>query len=325
MHIFIDESGSLSGFQEGSIAAVGALAMPSKALPRIERKYARIRRGLPKVDGQVKGRLLNEAQVASVVAILARNQAIFEVTVVDVGAHTQASVAAYQEDLAKIIEARLPRFSERTRPEVQRTVHQIRQTSVPLFLQATASFDVLQSIIKHVPLYFAQRHPSELGNFSWVVDGKEPAKVTEWEKWWVWHAQGALSARSRTDPRPVLVGADYSHFDRFNNCDGASAGTDLKLLLADVNFSSEPEVGLELVDVVVNAVRRAMLGNLGKEGWFDIRRLMIHRGEHYMGLMLLGDTKPPTNPAYATVVAHFLNGGRNMLSPRFQRMADEEE
>jgi hypothetical protein len=28
--------------------------------------------------------------------------------------------------------------------------------------------------------FFAQRKPYELGSFSWVVDGKEPAKVTRW-------------------------------------------------------------------------------------------------------------------------------------------------
>lgn len=299
------------------------MAIPSAALPNIEKRYSKLRKRLPKANGEVKGRLLNEAQVASVVSLLARNQAVFEVTVLDVGAHTAAYVTAYQEGLAKGMEDRLPRFNVQAQPDVQRTVDQIRKTSTPLFLQAITTFDLLHTIIKHIPMYFAQRQPAELGSFSWLIDGKDAAKVTEWEKWWTWYAHGALFTRSRTDPRPQLVGADYSYFDRFNDRSEPDAGIDLGLLLDDLRFSSEPEVGLELVDIVVNAVRRAMVGNLGKEGWFNIPRLMIHRRDHYITLMLLGDTRPPDSPSYTQVVRHFVGGGKSMLSPYFQRMADE--
>ena len=326
MHIFIDESGSFSGDQKGALAAVGALAIPDKALPRIERKYASIRRALPKVGGEVKGRLLSEPQVAKVVSFLVRNHAVFETTAIDVGAHTQRGVTVYKDELARMIEARLPRFNEQTRPEVQKTADQIRATSVPLFLQATTTFDVIQNVIKHVPLYFAQRQPEELGSFTWVVDGKEPSKVTDWEKWWPWHATGALAVRSITDPRPTLKGADYSFFDSYNGSDGKEVGTDLKVLMADLRFSSRPEPGLELVDILVNAVRRAMAGNLGRAGWRDIRRLMIHRREHYIGLLLLENASTePTDPGYADVVRHFAQEGRSMLSPRFLREAATEE
>jgi hypothetical protein len=79
MKIFIDESGSFSGFQTGSVGAVGALAVPDGKLAFIEKKYAKIRRRLPLFKGEVKGRLLNEMQVAEVVSLVARNAAIFEV------------------------------------------------------------------------------------------------------------------------------------------------------------------------------------------------------------------------------------------------------
>jgi hypothetical protein len=108
--------------------------------------------------------------------------------------------------------------------------------TVPLFLQALATFNVIQSVIMHVPLYFAQRQPKELGNFAWVVDGEDQDKVTEWETWWPWYACGALSTRSRSDAMPVLEDADYSYFERFNYIDGAAEGTDLNLLLADLGF-----------------------------------------------------------------------------------------
>ena len=324
MHVFMDESGSFSGFTHGSLGVVAALAVPDTTLPKLTARYLNVRSDLPQKHGEVKGKSLNETQVSNIITLLTRYHVILEVTVIDLGAHTLEGVVAYKNNLAQLMEDRLPRFNSSAQIEVCRTIDQIRKTSVPLFLQAMASFDVLQSVIRHVPLFFAQRQPRELNNFSWVVDGKGPSKVTDWESWWSWYAHGALAVRSRTYPRPELIGADYSYFTRFDARDGE--GTDLELLLADLRFSSDIEPGLELVDILVNATRRALVGNLRIEGWRNIRRLMIHRPEHYINLMLLaGAGQAPTRPVYGAVVKHFSAHGKTMLSPKFSRMAAEEE
>jgi putative transposase len=57
MHIFIDESGSFTGYHPRSISVVAALAIPNGNIRGIRRKYARIRPSLPKDNGEVKGRL----------------------------------------------------------------------------------------------------------------------------------------------------------------------------------------------------------------------------------------------------------------------------
>ena len=284
----------------------------------------KLRSNLLKRDGEVKGKSLNEEQVASVVKLLARYHVMLEVTVIDLGAHTLDGVRIYKNNLAQLMEERLARFNPSAQTEVRTSIDQINRTSIPLFLQAITSFDVLHSVICHVPLFFAQRQPRELGSFAWVIDGKEPTKVTEWETWWPWHAHGALAGRSRNHPRPELVGADYSYFARFDAEEGE--GTDLGLLLADLRFSSDIEPGLELVDILVNAVRRALVGNLGIEGWRDIRRLMIHRPDHYINLMLLGGVgQAPTRLTYGAVIKHFSAGGKGIISPKFARIAYEEE
>jgi hypothetical protein len=56
MKIFIDESGTFSGFHDLSIGAVGALAVPDSKLAFIERKYDGIRKRLPHANGEVKGK-----------------------------------------------------------------------------------------------------------------------------------------------------------------------------------------------------------------------------------------------------------------------------
>jgi hypothetical protein len=74
LHIFIDESGSFTGYHGESLSVVGALAIPDGKLEFIKRKYAKMRSRLPLENGEVKGRLLNEQQVNAIVTLLARNE-----------------------------------------------------------------------------------------------------------------------------------------------------------------------------------------------------------------------------------------------------------
>ena len=79
-------------------------------------------------------------------------------------------------------------------------------------------------------------------------------------------------------------------YDRFKGEDGDIEGTNTKLLLAGVRFSAAAEPGLELVDIVVNATRRALVGTLGEAGWSGIPQLMIHRlHEPYIQFLIVGD------------------------------------
>ena len=97
MHVFIDESGSFTGFHAGSISVVGALAIPDEKLGPLKKKYAKIRTRLPLEKGEVKGRLLNEWQIEEVVTLLARNEVLFEGTAIDLGMHTEQAVHDYKK------------------------------------------------------------------------------------------------------------------------------------------------------------------------------------------------------------------------------------
>ena len=127
-------------------------------------------------------------------------------------------------------------------------------------------------------------------------------------------------------PAPRMEGADYSYFDRFHagakhGADGEEQGIDLKLLLEDLRFSSATIPGLELVDILVNATRRALIGNLGEAGWCDIARLMVHRKTPYINFMILREGGDAIhNPPYLHIVKNFFSsGGRSMVAPRFLR------
>jgi hypothetical protein len=85
LYVFIDESGTFSGFHDGSINVVGTLAIPDAKLQFLEKKFAKVWARLPLDKGEVKGRLLNEDQIDEVVTLLARNEVVFEATVLDLG------------------------------------------------------------------------------------------------------------------------------------------------------------------------------------------------------------------------------------------------
>jgi hypothetical protein len=169
-----------------------------------------MRNRLPIEKGEVKGRLLNEHQIAGVVSMLSRNNVLFEMTFVDLAFHNETVVKQYKQQHMDGMLARVDRFVAPDRQRVEEACLQISKTSIPLYLQAITTFEVLHNLINHVPLYFSQREPHELATFTWVIDGKEPSKVTNWEMWWSWYAQGALANMSIRRPAMVLDGADYS-------------------------------------------------------------------------------------------------------------------
>jgi hypothetical protein len=319
VHVFIDESGSFTGFHTGSISVVGALAIPDGKLDFLKKKYTKIRARLPLEKGEVKGRLLKETQVDEVVTLLGRNEVLFESTALDLGMHTEQAVLSYKRQHGEEMLARVPNFREDVRSDVERASRQILETSLPLYLQALTTFEVLHRLIGHVTMYFCQRRPSELGAFAWIVDGKDPTVVTKWETWWSQYAQGALATMSKRRPAPMLPIGDYSHYDRFSVIgDDGEKGTDLKLLLNDVRFSTKAEEGLEFVDILTNAIRRTLTGSLKKDGWKNIHRLMVHRNETYLQFILLGEDRDVVKrSSYGTIVNEgFSSGGKSMLTPR---------
>ena len=330
MHVFLDESGTFSGFHEGSINVVGALAIPDQKLQFLEKKFTKIRARLPLDKGEVKGRLLNEEQVDEVATLLARNDAVFELTALDLGLQTEDEVKAYKKKHGDEMLARVPKFAEAVQPEVRAASQEILNTSVPLYLQALTTFEVIHRLIGYMTMFYSQRRPQELGAIKWIVDGKDAKKVTKWENWWAHYAQGALSTMSKSRPSPYLFCGDYSYYKKSYGMkeDNGEEGTDLKRLLKDIRFSAESDVGLELVDILTNATRRALTGNLQQKGWQNIHRTMIHRNrDAYIQFVLFGSDQDIVRDAkYAKVVAQgFRHDGKSMLTPSNSRLIAERD
>jgi hypothetical protein len=197
-----------------------------------------------------------------------------------------------------------------------------------LFLQALITFELIHRVISQTILYFAQRRPYELSTFAWVVDGKDPTKVTNWENWLKFYAQAALISLSQRNPVPMPKPGtpylfNYSFLDAFTTkLASGDKSLDTGLLLRDFRFLSDPEMGLEFVDVLTNATRRLLRGRLQRDGWINMHRLMIHRAdEAYIKFILLGPGRDVVQAAdYAAVVNE---GFRRNGKPMFTRRNEE--
>ncbi len=132
----------------------------------------------------------------------------------------------------------------------------------------------------------------------------------------------------------MLPGGDYRYFRRFifdelpaylhnvappgNRTYGA--GVDLQLMYGEsFGFSSQPEPGLELVDIVTNALRRGLVGHLGEAGWLPLRSLMIHRSDVYVSPvgLIAYDDRSLAKPL-RRVLNRFPEGGRIMAAHNLQ-------
>jgi len=328
VHIFIDESGTftLPNVEHTSPCLVGALIVPDYKIDRLFQKYGRLRSQLPKEGDEVKGRRLNEAQIDAVVTWLRRNDCIFEAVVIEMGHETAADIAEHQMKAAKALTANL---TDQHHPELVTQINtlksQLEAMAPPLYVQAALMNVLLARIIREIPAYWAQRRSKEILNFHWVVDGKGIGDETSAETWWSTTKTGFLQSALAREPVITLDWLDYTAFDAKylmsmpdylkETILPFDQGYNLKLLLEEnFKFSSGTDYGLELVDIVTNATRRALKGNLRHAGWKQIPALMLAR-EQSLSFCSLSKITDNSNLPYRDVVMKaFRRGGRDMLT-----------
>lgn len=330
MHIFIDESGTFAGIDRGepAVSTLGALILPTHVLPRLFRRYFRIRSTLPTRKGEVKGSLLNEKQFAEVIELLRKNGAIYCASMIDMSDHTLADLEHHRlEGIAALSRNLTTGHTPELREEVVGLQDRMRKFSPQLYAQLMVTFDLLHRVMEEMIAYHSQRNPKELESFHWIVDAKQADRISDWEDWWsntlvVW-----LQAMSLKRPGVLPKFGDYRHFQRFFHKDVPDylseharkddpqrpAGVNLQLLFREhFTFSSDPLPGLELVDIVTNGLRRALVGNLQQTAWQRICDLMINRREGCIRPVSLHFEDRERSKSYSEVLYKLRVGNRSM-------------
>ena len=311
MLVFIDESGTFVTPDElkPSISRVAALVVPESQYDDISKAFELLVASW-NLDGQEpKGRNLDESQVADTIAILKRYDVILKVAAIDIGLHLPSEIQEHRAlQCEKVTENVTEAHNLRLVEELNALRQRLSGLTLQLFLQAVMMIGVVESVIRSTLLHYALTRPEALGAFRWVIDAKDDKRRTTYEDLWLTIVSPALQSRSLQSPFIQLEGCDYSYFERFCNEDrpeppahlrsaarhreGLFRSSDArKIMEEDLQFSdSRNSVGLQLVDILANAFRRACNGRLLRAGWQDLGRLVIRDVEsrHGIRLHLLG-------------------------------------
>lgn len=341
MHIYVDESGIFSNpASKANIASVvAALSVPTSRKKEVFKRFKELSVKWRDDSGEVKGKNLDEEQIAKVVSLLQKFEVILEMDVIDLGLHAEDDINRFKGIQAEQITAGL---TPEHHPDIVRTAEEIRATflAMPtqLYLQALIMFFLIPRILLHGILYYARRIPEELGWFYWMVDAKDE-NITAYEKAWSTALYPIMSGQSARNPIRFVEGGDYSYFERFEKPNermiqeiekekGLEPGSVMTIRLGDIfgkHFEfqdSKYNVGLQIVDILANATQRALNGKLDIAGWGDIGSLMIIRRPNVIDFVKIDpdkaedeETKKVTSPFYS-VFQTYNSRAKSMWLPR---------
>lgn len=180
MHIFIDESGIFAPLPNNRASVVAALIVPTSKKTTLIQKFLDLSVGWPKEKGEVKGRLLDENQIAQTVALLEAQEVIVEMNAIDSALQTETDLKTIKTNMTKVIKGWV-RPGHPLKAQITQIAEAYEKTSLQLFTQAYLMQTLVYRVIQHSISSYARRIPKELSHFHWIFDGKDK-NVTEFEE-----------------------------------------------------------------------------------------------------------------------------------------------
>jgi hypothetical protein len=331
MYIFIDEAG---GFQQPSkthaVSCVTALIVPEGCFRTFARKFRTLVRPWRSGAREVKGSQLSEQQMAAVVTLVRRFDVLLLSIAIDMGLHSAAGISAHREaQVAAIRRAITNDMVPTVRSRTDRLAHGVSELSNQLYVQSVLLTKLADAVMRYATLYYVQRLPKTLGRFCWRLDAKDLA-ITSYEKLWQEIVGPFLQTSGVSQPMHQLKGADYSAFQPFLGVEALPPDhlrphvrapndpfpyVNIDAFLEDLRFcGSHTLTGLQAVDFLASAVRRACNGHLERSGWKGIGRLMPtpERNAHAVRFVALEAFEDRDVP-YAAVVREWDRETKRMI------------
>ena len=296
MHVYIDESGNFIPGAGGSRFSCGAaLVVPEAKEPELSKWTGKLLTRWDAENGgkELKGSALSEIKARALIELVRTCDPLLIVVLIDAGKHSDTEIQDLISEQAKKITANL---TDKHNPDLVKELNALKgrweSLSLQLAVQAFTFFALIENVLRLSTLYYAQRLPAELGAFRWVLDAKDPAKITPYEQVWSDLLKPFLQATFMTKPLDAMEGADYSAYKAFDFTEelpeetkkkipaaelAAANPTDLRKIMADLQFENSNLIGLRLVDMLASIVRRGFSGNLRIDGWRYAGRLMSCR------------------------------------------------
>jgi hypothetical protein len=253
----------------------------------------------------------------------------------DMGLHSKEGIESHKTGQA---ERFVKPITDQFHPNLVRQLQELKKNteklSGQLYSQAVVLNAVADRIIRLATLYYSQRVPSTLGSFKWYIDAKDPKKITTYESLWRDIVAPFLQTKSMSEPLEQLNGADYSSFNRFyrentevpahlrphveNPSEPFRSFYVSEVIREHLRFpKSDRYSGIQLADIIANAIRRACNGSLSEAGWANLGKLMVQskKGTHSFQLLALGPGPTSVEAPYAGVVKKFDRDSKAMLLP----------
>jgi Protein of unknown function (DUF3800) len=312
MHIYIDESGSFcipKRSRKPAISCLGALTIPTSQHDEIIHDFIRLASNWPKERNEVKGRLLQEDHFDAALAFYAERGLLLEAVAIDLGTHDTSAVLTHKmRAAANILENVSDKMQPTLKAELRSLASAMHSISVPEYVQSVALTEVVDSVFRTNFRWFPLTAPSELASFAWIVDGKEVAP-TRMERLWNKICLPWLQTNSLKEPLLRVAEGDYSHLPagiqkekprapdhlatQMKNPNHPFRFFDIGAVLKDRRFTNSVDhIGLQMADVAISAVRRAMVGNLHRRGWQRLGSILVRparHGQEVVNMIHIGD------------------------------------
>ncbi len=346
MYIYIDESGIFANPDNKDIAVscIAALIIPEPFQKYIFKRFKHLKSSWGVGSGELKGSSLDEKQVSWVVSVLADYDIILKACVIDLGLHTNAQILKHKQERAGAITKNLtPEHHPDLICELQELKKRVLRISNQLYVQSVVLTKLVEEVVRVSTLYYCQRIPTTLSSFKWAIDAKGH-KLTEYEDIWTLIVSLILQSVSFTYPLDVLETGDYSWLNRKFDATMPEAPEHLKahippqaldkpffsynikkILQEHLSFeSSENNIGLQLADIVANAIRRAFHGNLQPDGWGNLGKLMVSpdKGKNSMKILSLHHDPFPKETSYGAIFQYFDKQTKPILNSKFLKKHD---
>lgn len=338
MKIYIDETGIFANpnKNENLVSCVGALVIPEILHGNVIREFEKVLRNWPFDEDEIKGSQLNEDQINQLINKLIDFDIFFQVCAIDLGIRNEDQIINHKNTQAdRLIEKIDSRYHSKLIEQLHDLRARLKELSNPLYVQLICLTEAVYDVIKIVTLYYCQRIPTTLGNFSWTIDRKNKT-LTEYENLWKYLVLPIIQTKSITDPVVMFPKGNYDSFSKYENPENTPPeylkpylkepterfySIDAnKLIMEDLKFSdSKDHRGLQLVDILVTNVRRAFQGNLKIKGWCNIGKLMVQakRGSNSIRMISLGNIEIKKPLPYNLLIKITDDSAKQMILPKF--------
>lgn len=319
MKIYIDESGQCipNETKDNAIFCVAALVIPDEFEQKLfeeftQWKLSSILQEKKAKHGEIKGSALDEEEIFSLLRLLLKYDVIVETVCMELGSTNKIELVEYQNVVADSFSQ--SNIGKKVNKDFASDV--IKSLSSQDFMQLYSLIELINSILKVSLSYYAQRLPEELGVFDWFLDEKGHS----FEK--IFYVLVCPYLQNIHRGFGILDGEDYSAFDKFliPPLDGSNAfegkeAFNIGKIMDNLKFeNSSQNLGLQIVDIIVNSIRRGMRGNLQFEGWKLLSALVVKRKNNSITIISLNPEKILVKP-YTQFVNYVNVCGKSMLVP----------